>query len=209
MSIATLLVSAGNGPAECRMAVGYLIPVIEAAASASGLAMDVAARAAPHGPSSAILTLTGAGAEPFARNWTGPVLWQCPSPLRPAYRRKSWFVQVFALPHGPSQVRIDPAEVQMQAMRASGPGGQHVNKTDSAIRARWRDPGGQEYVVVVRGSRSQHQNRKAALDRLAALVTADLTEAEASRQGRAHRLHQSVQRGAAQRTFSGPDFRPA
>ena len=54
-------------------------------------------------------------------------------------------------------------EVEVQVFRASGPGGQHVNKTESALRL-IHPPSG--VVVVAQDSSSQHRNREIAFDRL-------------------------------------------
>lgn len=205
----TLLVSSGDGPAECRQAVAHLLAVLARGADLAGLDLDIAARDAPHGPSSAVVTITGEGADAFADDWTGPVQWVCRSALRPGHKRRNWFVQVFGLPPAPVLPKIDPRDVEMRTLRAGGPGGQHVNTTDSAVRASWTDPGGRRYDVVVRAERSQHRNRAAALARLAALVAADRAEAEAAVRDRAHALHGAVTRGAALRRFEGPDFQPA
>jgi len=135
------------------------------------------------------------------------VLWRSQSTLRPKHPRKNWFTQIFRLAPAMAEVRIDPETVEMQAIRAGGPGGQHQNKTSSAIRARWTDPEGRAWWVVVRDSRSQHQNRRLALERLSALIAADRTEAEASRKEEVHDLHGKLQRGKPRRTFEGERFR--
>ncbi|MEM8571975.1 MAG: peptide chain release factor-like protein [Pseudomonadota bacterium] len=202
-----LLVSSGNGPGECRQAVGHLLHWLGAEAERRGLTIDIAERDAPHGPASAVVLLTGRDAEPMARAVEGVMLWRNPSRLRPKHRRKTWFVQVFRLPPAPRRVHIDPEAVDMQAMPAGGPGGQHQNKTESAVRARWTDPDGRTWSVAVRETRSQHQNRRLALERLAALVAADRAEAEAARQGAAWALHGQLQRGAPRRIFEGKLFR--
>jgi peptide chain release factor len=205
----TLLISSGNGPGECRLAVAHLLAYLAEAAEALDLGLDVAEREAPHGPSSAIVRVSGAVAEGFAARWEGVVLWRCHSPLRSTHRRKNWFVQVFRLQAVSARVQIDERSVTFQAIRAGGPGGQHVNKTSSAIRAAWVGPGGQSYTVVVRDSRSQHMNRKAALERLAGLVAADQAEAEAAQRGANRHLHHQLVRGAPKHIFDGPDFCPA
>ena len=55
-------------------------------------------------------------------------------------------------------------ECEVEAFRASGPGGQHVNRTESALRV-YHPPSG--VVVIAQDSPSQHRNREIAFDRLA------------------------------------------
>ena len=107
------------------------------------------------------------------------------------------------------EVKIDPGDLDIQTMRAGGPGGQHQNKTSSAIRARWASPDGPSYAVVVRDHRSQHQNSKIALERLQALASADAADLAASRKGEARHLHHQLERGNPSRVFDGQSFRPA
>ncbi len=201
-----LLLSSGNGPAECRQAVGHFVDWLREQATECGVDMDVSARAAPHGPASAVVLLQGKGAGDLARSIEGVILWRCQSQIRPKHKRKNWFIQVFRLPKAANEVRIDPAAVEMQAIRAGGPGGQHQNKTSSAIRARWSRPDGKVYAVVVRDNRSQHQNRRVALDRLAALANAEIAEAQAARHSETWALHTQLQRGDPCRVFEGRRF---
>ncbi|WP_136441985.1 peptide chain release factor H [Pacificoceanicola onchidii] len=196
----TLLISSGNGPGECRQAVAHVLGRIQADTKAETL--DLVCRDARHGPVSAIVCLTGSDADRVARAWEGVILWRCVSSLRPRHKRKNWFVQVHRLPKVAQTEVIDIREVEMQAIRAGGPGGQHQNKTSSAIRAQWRG-----YSVVVRDQRSQHQNRRLALERLQALLAADQAERQASAQGTAHWLHHQLERGNPKRIFEGPKFR--
>lgn len=205
----TLLLSSGNGPGECRQAVAHLLTRLAEAADPRGIALYVAERPAPHGPASAVIVLTGPGAAALARDWEGVVLWRCQSSLRPRHPRKTWFVQIFRLAPASVELRIAPEAVEMQAIRAGGPGGQHQNKTASAIRARWVDAAGQTWAVVVRDNRSQHMNRRVALERLSVLVAADRAEAAASQKTAIHDLHGQLQRGTPRRTFEGEAFREA
>lgn len=202
-----LLVSSGNGPGECRQGVAHLLAKLADEAARLGLDLDMAERPAPHGPSSAVVVLTGRGAAAMAERWEGVVLWRCRSALRPKHPRKTWFLQIFRLAPAIAEIRIDPDTVEMQAIRAGGPGGQHQNKTASAIRARWTDPAGRVWSVAVRDSRSQHQNRRIALERIAGLIAAEQAEADLSRRGALHDLRGRTQRGAPRRVFEGAGYR--
>lgn len=196
MTRITLLASAGNGPGECQIALHHVLRALRAEAERTDIDHDIAETAGPHGPRSALIVLHGPMAASFAKQWVGPVLWRHTSPLRPNHKRRNWFVQVFdvRLPAPPAVV--DPRAVRYQTLRAGGPGGQHQNTTDSAVRATWRD-----LSVVVRDQRSQHRNKAAALERLSALAalraSAELAQAEAEQ----HKLHAQLQRGGAQRVL--------
>lgn len=207
--IASMLVSSGDGPAECRQAVSHVLRLIRAEAADCGLAADIVEREAAQGPSSAVVILNGPGAKALRAAWLGVTQWRCRSQLRPRHKRKNWFVEVFPLDPASTGQAIDPAGIEMQAIRAGGPGGQHQNKTSSAIRASWRSATGTRYTVVVRDQRSQHQNRRIATTRLQGLADADAAEAAAAQSGRQHRMHHALQRGGARRIFDGPEFHPS
>jgi peptide chain release factor len=206
-----LLVSSGNGPGECQQAVAHVLEAISKDAETRGkgvkpIDVDISERKGAAGPSSAIVILKGKGARTLGAAWTGVMQWKCQSQLRPRHRRKNWFVQVFELAPAAERVEVDPAEVDMQAIRAGGPGGQHVNKTSSAIRARWVSPEGSVYSVVVRDQRSQHQNRKIAVERIVALAAADVSQGVAERKSGSRHLHHQLERGNPSRTFEGASF---
>jgi peptide chain release factor len=111
---------------------------------------------------SATLSMEGEGYEELANQWKGTIQWIVQSPYRPHHKRKNWFVGVntFVLP---PQNSIAEKKITYQTLRASGPGGQHVNKVESAVRA-IHIPTGMSVTADER--RSQLQNKKLATEQL-------------------------------------------
>ena len=204
-----LHITAGRGPVECQLAVGKLADVLKREAHAAGLDCDVldAIEGDTRGALlSALLSVEGADAATFAARNAGSVLWICPSPIRQGHKRKNWFVgvDVFIPQESASVSHISASDVTFEAMRASGPGGQHVNKTESAVRATHKPTG---IVATAREERSQAMNKKLALARLSQILAAgvDAARADAERDRWAH--HDQLERGKALRTFKGLEFR--
>jgi peptide chain release factor len=153
---------------------------------------------------SALIAIEGGnGMEGFISSWQGAVQWIGKSMFRPHYKRKNWFVGVKAfepVDHAPWQAR----DIRVDRMRSSGPGGQHVNKTESAIRVTHIPTG---LCAISQEERSQHLNKKLALSRLQALIRRreDQTEIRLDRQR--WDQHNGIERGNPVHLFRGIKFK--
>ena len=164
-----LLFTTGGGPAECRIALAAALKAFRDEAEAMALDVSITPSCAgdAHGPASAVAALHGAEAEALAARWAGAILWRSVSPLRPHHKRRNWFIGVMRLAaQAPAPEALDPADTRIDTFRAGGPGGQHQNATDSAVRATHGPTG---LSAVARDQRSQHRNRAAAVVRLSPL----------------------------------------
>ncbi len=115
----------------------------------------------------ATIKFTGEYAFGWLRTETGVHRLVRKSPFDSGNRRHTSFASVFAYPEVDDDIDIDinPADLRIDTYRASGAGGQHINKTDSAVRITHTPT---SVVVQCQNDRSQHKNKAAAMKMLKA-----------------------------------------
>ena len=201
MATYLIQITAGRGPEECTRVVARVLEIFLKEARTQNLITEVITTVPGNLNGtllSAFIQVKGNGAAAFLAIWIGTVQWIAPSPYRRYHKRKNWFVGVQAF-EASRLFQWREKEVQFETLRASGPGGQHVNKTESAVRARHLPSG---LAVVASERRSQFQNKTEALARLQAKVNQWYLEQAAAKSQHQWQQHQSLERGNAIRTFT-------
>jgi peptide chain release factor len=201
-----LSVSAGSGPEECAYAASLTIKVL--LQEIQNLKdKDIKAEVIESEPTlvkgnirSALIAVEGNDAKSFIRSWVGVIQWIWRSAYRPNHKRKNWFVSVkpYFTPENDGGFSI--SDVCFETARAGGPGGQHVNKTETSVRA-VHIPTGK--CTVAKEERSQLMNKKSALVRLASMFAGEQAAIEQQNRSELRHSHWELERGNPIRVYDG------
>lgn len=199
-------ITAGRGPAECTWVVAQVLKKVLEEAQEKGLETILLQREVGQENGTvetATIAVKGQNATAFINSWVGTIQWIGQSQFRKMHKRKNWFIGIFEI-EPQKNTSILENDIQYQAMRSSGAGGQHVNKVSSAIRATHIPTG---IAVVSMDSRSQHQNKKLATERLLKKLEDETLQQLKNHVGKQWENQLNIERGNPVRVFTGNDFK--
>lgn len=121
-------ITSAQGPTECEIAAAKLLQLLQKEFPELHIIRkepadtDLLCR-------TAVFEYNGSGKLP-----QGTIQWICQSPCRPAHKRKNWFIGIFALQEV-YETLPRSEDIYFETFRSAGKGGQHVNKTETGVRA--------------------------------------------------------------------------
>ena len=196
-------ITSGRGPVECCRVVVLVMNKIIKQAKSLGYEVEVVEHEDDSNDGcmfSATLAIEGESISSIKDEWEGSVIWVAQkNPFRPWHRRKNWFVGAHFFK--PLQAgTINDSDITYETLRSSGPGGQNVNKVETAVRA-IHVPSGT--TVLASDMRSQLLNKKLARERLIMKLSAIEEEKQLQQTHDVWMNHNTLERGNPVKKFKG------
>ena len=193
-------ITSGKGPAECCRVVACVQSIMMKQAKQQDIQIEVMENKAGELNGtllSATMLAEGDNLDAFVKEWIGTVQWIAQSPYRKYHKRKNWFVGVAAF-DVKELMLWNPKDVKLETCRSSGPGGQNVNKVETAVRGTHLPSGLQ---VMAMDTRSQLENKKLCLARLEAKIMVWQTGQFKEQQQSQWQEHNALERGNPVKTI--------
>lgn len=194
-----LQISSGMGPVECRAAVGGIFRALQK--EFPDIEMITGVKGEVEGAYSSIIFTS----EQDLSALEGTMQWVCKSGYRPGHKRKNWFVDVSVIEE-PDEVdeKITDDKIRIEKFHSGGPGGQHVNKTESGVRIIHIPTG---ITVSSTKERSQFMNKQDALKKLSAVLKQTNVDSKDKQKNSAWSKHAQIVRGNPVRIYEGENFK--
>jgi len=206
-----LQITSGRCPAECQWVVAKLTQFILNDCNRKNIPAEMVEmiKGDKQGTyKSSLLRIDDADFNPLLKNG-GTVLWHGQSPFRAKHKRKNWYVGVESLllsseaKTSNNNANFDK-EIKVDTFKASGKGGQNVNKRDTAVRITHLPT---KIAVVAREERTQLMNKKLAMARLKSKLALLAQDTFDSNDKQRWKQHDNLERGNPILRFNGMDFK--
>lgn len=196
-------ITSGRGPAECCWVVAKVVKEILKYIKKNNGEAEVIDRVKGTETNTLVSAVikTSEIDKSLLDQWIGTILWIGKSPYRKFHKRKNWYIGVNYLDNNTNT--YSSTDIIFQTLRSSGPGGQHVNKTESAVRAIHKPTG---IFVLAQDSRSQHTNKQLAIERLQIKLKQHEHEEQIRFIQNNWNNHNSLERGNPVKVFEGNKF---
>lgn len=199
-----ILFTAGRGPVECGIALLGIQKKFKDFLNIKNLNYEIVKQQLSHKNQAMDTILFKVELDDISKvaDWFGTIQWICKSPIRKYSKRKNWFIkccEVFM----PENLSVDPNDLKIQAYKSSGPGGQHRNKVETAIRIIHRPTG---TIVTAADAKSKAQNKKRAIDKMQEKLNQLNHEQQVNAELEEWAAKIEIERGNPTRVFKGLRF---
>lgn len=200
-----LNITSGRGPEECCLFVKNITFAIMGFCKKHSINAEIISYeySDKNNYKSVLISVENDDSELLINEWKGTVQWICESPYRKNHKRKNWFIGIEIIK--PPEVNyFDINDIVIETMRSSGPGGQNINKTDSAVRIKHIPSG---MTVTAREEKSQQQNKKLAISRLNLILEYISKQSKDKSKQQVWDAHNELIRGNPIKVYKGIEFK--